>query len=579
MALREILARFGIQVDSGQLAAANKGILGAIGSLRTFGSVIAGTAIVRGVKDFVSDMVSVGDELGKTSAQLGIGVQELQSWRIAAQLSGASTKELTVGIRTLAKNALTAQTSASGEAAKAFKQLGVETETTDGHLKDSTTLLRDTGLALARVETNSERAALAQQLLGRSGTKLLPLFAKGEKGLEELLSKLEEYGGGIGPDAVKLSEQAADEFLLFSVATDSLKSKLAVALLPIISQVVGAISKIVSQISKWLEGTNLIQAALLSLGGILANMGFAALGRIGIRSLLSLARTVLIPLAKFALLVLIVDDLITLFKGGDSVIGRVLDRLFGEGSAKVIVREIKSIGSALGDLIWNFNEVDRTADGFISDNETRFTKFASTLASSTDQIVQDFSRAWELAKLDLSIFINSIPGRIKQGIRDAQSAAIELGLAIVQGIADKIREEADAVLEALTDILDGAIQSVKDRFGIKSPSRVTGDEIGEPLAMGVPAGAERLAGKAARMSARALERAAGLGAVSVSAATKPAAGGVSGGVLFQSDIRVSVEGGTPPGDRQIAKLRQGVRRELDDNKRATLAALRQLGVA
>jgi hypothetical protein len=48
-----------------------------------------------------------------------------------------------------------------------------------------------------------------------------------------------------------------------------------------------------------------------------------------------------------------------------------------------------------------------------------------------------------------------------------------------------------------------------------------------------------------------------------------------GRVIFKTDINIPITGGAP-GDPQITKLRQTMRRSLDDNRRATLAALRQV---
>ncbi len=47
-----------------------------------------------------------------------------------------------------------------------------------------------------------------------------------------------------------------------------------------------------------------------------------------------------------------------------------------------------------------------------------------------------------------------------------------------------------------------------------------------------------------------------------------------GGVVFKSDIALTVNGGSAS-DPQIQKLRQGVRSELRDNRRATMEALIQ----
>ena len=89
-------------------------------------------------------------------------------------------------------------------------------------------------------------------------------------------------------------------------------------------------------------------------------------------------------------------------------------------------------------------------------------------------------------------------------------------------------------------------------------------------------GAIGAAGAAGRITGDAIAAASGLGSKTLSAPARGGGGGgIAGGVVFKSDINLTVSGGSP-GDPQIAKLRQGVRSELRDNRRATLDALHQL---
>ena len=54
--------------------------------------------------------------------------------------------------------------------------------------------------------------------------------------------------------------------------------------------------------------------------------------------------------AGLALAWLALDDLVTMFRGGDSLIGRGIDAMFGTGSAKAFVEYIKSIPGSLAEV-------------------------------------------------------------------------------------------------------------------------------------------------------------------------------------------------------------------------------------
>lgn len=582
MALREIIARFGFQVDQRGLKQAETGISGVIGSFRTFGAVIAGSAIVRGVSNFVGEIVKVGDELGKTSKQLGLGVNELQAWQIAAQLSGASTQELTVGLRTLAKNALLAQ-QGSKQAADAYKSLGVEVEDASGNLKDTNTLFRETGLALGKVTNNTERTALAQQLLGRSGVKLIPIFEKGEAALDDLLGKLEEYGGGIGPDAVKLSEEAADQFLLFDLATDSLKSKLAVALLPILNQVVGGLSRLITWISKAAENTGLFKSLIASLGLVLGRVAIAKFGG----SILRLGRAALVPLLKFALLFLVIDDLIALFEGRGSVIGTFIDKIFGKGTAKAVVDAIKGVGKAVSDVIktGDFEAFDKALEDIFGppgqDIVADIVFTFDLVKEALDQFIDETGEGLDLVIADFKAWVGDLGDAIGAGALGIANDAADFGQAIIDGIIKAIKDGATAVVDTLGDVAKGAIAGAKKLIGANSPSTLAAKEVGAPLPQGVAMGAIDAARAAARRTAGALAVASTLASpTSVAAPSRAPRGGATnggvaaGGVVFKSEINLTVNGGSAS-DPSIQKLRQGLRSELRDNRRATLDALTQ----
>ncbi len=64
----------------------------------------------------------------------------------------------------------------------------------------------------------------------------------------------------------------------------------------------------------------------------------------------------------------------------------------------------------------------------------------------------------------------------------------QLGRNVVDGIVAGIRAAGDAIKNTLRGIIDGAIQSIRERLGISSPSKLTAEIIGKPMAQGVAVG-------------------------------------------------------------------------------------------
>jgi len=574
-ALREILARFGFEFDQRGMKAADKGIAGIVGGLRSFGVVLGAGVVARGIKNFVTDIVDAGDSLGKTATQLGISSTQLQAWQAAAGFAGVETTKFNQSMRVLQKNTLLAD-QGSKQAADGFRMLGVDIKDANGNLKTGDQLMREVGLSLGGLENSTERVALAQQLMGRSGAELLPLFAKGEQGLDEALAALERFGGGLSKDLIPLAEAAQDRFAEFDIATTSLKSRIAVALLPILNQLTLGLSKLVAWFSRTFEGTNTLQAALVVLGGVLAKL---AIGKFGM-ALLKLGRAALMPALKIAILILLVDDLISLFKGGDSVIGHFLDKLFGPGSARRVVKAITDITDAIKKGDWE-KAVHLAANALDSLGKSIVTFFSG---ESTGPIAEFFS---QVGAMIVRFFVEDVPEGFSQagaaivsaivGIigeilgfgPDWFAAAVELAEALIDGLVEGIKNGAAAVAEAVKNVAKDAVNAGKKLLRIKSPSGLAREEIGKPLIAGMfdPAEAMRSAERFAQTARAAIP----------SAVTAPRTGGAAiprGGIVFQSKIDLSVSGGSAS-DPQIQKLRQGIRSELTDNRRATLAALTQ----
>src|SRR5687767_9035101 len=106
MALREVLARFGIDFDGAALQRADRGVAGVVDRVKGLHGILAGSAFVgavlgftqglmnvaRGAVEMTRELANQADAIRDTSLQLGIGGVELQRWQHAANLSGVENE-------------------------------------------------------------------------------------------------------------------------------------------------------------------------------------------------------------------------------------------------------------------------------------------------------------------------------------------------------------------------------------------------------------------------------------------------------------------------------------------------------
>lgn len=362
-ALREVFAVFGIEVDDRELKKADKSVKGFGDQLKGLGktlrnttAVLGGFFAVKGLANFVDKFRAAGDLIDKTSFQMGMTTLEFQKMEFAAALSSVSVTNMSTGLRQLAKNAFEAQRG-SKPVQEVFDKIGVSIFGIDGTLKGTQELLTDVAGGIHGLANDTEKLAAAQTLLGRSGALLLPLFSEGAKGIREAGAEFTRLGGGISQETVKAAVELSDEMARMDTAFKGVKSTILRFILPALTRVTKFITDSSAAFTRFAKRTRAAEILLITLTGAFTTLSLALLKSFapGIaKAVLAfgpLALKVAIISAGIAAFALLIEDLIVLFQGGDSVIGEFIDTLFGIGAAKEFVNDVKTSFSVLSAFV------------------------------------------------------------------------------------------------------------------------------------------------------------------------------------------------------------------------------------
>ena len=182
-------------------------------SLATAGKAFAGLGIAAagavaalGVKSVMS-FAAAGDEIHKMALRTGFSTEELSRLRFAAEQSGADLGQLEKATRRMAGVILDADKGLS-TATDTLDLLGVSLSDLQAMTPEQQFAALTT--ALAGVEDASRRAALAEDLFGRSGAALLPLVAEGADGIAALKAEAEALGVVYSQEAAQSAADFAD---------------------------------------------------------------------------------------------------------------------------------------------------------------------------------------------------------------------------------------------------------------------------------------------------------------------------------------------------------------------------------
>lgn len=334
------------------------GLIERLKDFRTQVQLLAGSAVVVGVKRLVD---SIGD-IGEEAQRLGVTTDQFQRLRVLAEQNGTSVQSLGTAFRTLANSAV----QPTKESTAAFEKLSVSTKDANGQFKSTNDLFFEVAEALSKVGNETQRSALAQDLLGRSAQELKPIFAGGAAAIEAQRKALGEMNV-ISPETIAQADELSDSWKALGPSLLASAEPLLKILIPALTQLTQLVFKGIEAFGKWLKQTDLTSVAITALGAAVALKLLpglelmVGLGGGATKVLLGMAGAgakALWSFLRLALPLLAIEDFITFLRGGDSETGRLLDAVFGKGTAEGTLQTLKDLADAFKDL-WKW----MTGDG------------------------------------------------------------------------------------------------------------------------------------------------------------------------------------------------------------------------
>jgi len=389
MIVKELITKIGFDVDAKELKTLDSGIETlAAGFVGLLGTIAAASAALYGLVKSTAD--SVG-QIKDLSESLGITTDKLQELMVYAGGAGVSNEELGQSLGLLNRN-LVAAKDGSEETIKAFKKVGISaTDLKNGTVK-ADQALEQISKNFDKLPEGPERSALAMQLFGRSGARLIPMLNDMREGLTPTQQAIMDLGF-VSEDQVEATDKFARSLDFLNMAFRGIMKVVGVSFIPTAQEVVNTITEwivlnkdlIKTNILGFVKGLssglkvalNFALALVNSFKGVLRLMGglesatkgllvvltlisglailkgigsitmglFGLIGviqKVGMAAMLMQAKALAIPIligVAVAALFFIFEDFFVFLQGGDSIIGdlfkqfpklaQLLGRIFG----------------------------------------------------------------------------------------------------------------------------------------------------------------------------------------------------------------------------------------------------------
>ncbi len=258
------------------LRAAQKRLEAFGAGLRSIGTRMTalGVGILAPLAASAKTFASMGDSLDEMSARTGVSVEALSELALAAELSGADLETLEVGIRKMQK-AITEAAGGSKSAIDALAQLGL-------NVQDLVKLSPEQQFKLiadriSKIEDPTRKAALAMEIFGKSGTRLLPMIQDGAKGLEAFQEQARRLGLTISTQTAKDAALLADSLdILWRVLKQGVFI-IGSALAGTVRDLANAVTRTVVTITDWIKKNRELVVWVAKIAAVVAVAGVTLL--------------------------------------------------------------------------------------------------------------------------------------------------------------------------------------------------------------------------------------------------------------------------------------------------------------
>lgn len=232
------------ELNEGQDDAADSGskldeILGAAGistsAFTAAGAIGLASKAIKEMADFAKDAVmesaAYADNVLTLSTNFGVATDKIQEYLYMSELADTSIDTITGSISKLTKN-MDAARGGTGDAADAFRLLGIRVTDSNGQLRDSEEMFNEAIDRLGYIQNATERDALAMTLFGKSAMSLNSLIAAGSDGMAGYAQEAHNLGYVLTDEQLAVLGQVDDQFQRLDKTTEAIKNQLALEFAP-----------------------------------------------------------------------------------------------------------------------------------------------------------------------------------------------------------------------------------------------------------------------------------------------------------------------------------------------------------
>lgn len=225
-----------------------------IATAAKWGTAIVGgaTAAASGLTALATSSAATADNVDKMSQKIGVSREAYQELDFICSQSGMEVDKLQNGMKSLV-SAMDGAASGTSSNIEQFNKLGISVTDANGNMRSSEDVMWETFSALQGMENQTEKARLATELFGKSGTELMPLLNGASGSIDEMKQQAHDLGLVLSDESIDAGVSLTDTMDQMKRSLSGVVTRLGAELMPILQQVCQAVIDYMPQIISFFD--------------------------------------------------------------------------------------------------------------------------------------------------------------------------------------------------------------------------------------------------------------------------------------------------------------------------------------
>lgn len=426
------------------------------------GFAVAVKAAAFGASQWAQTIFPQIDAMSKLQTQTRSSVEALQEMGYLASQSGSDMESMSSSLTALTYAIGEFAETGEGAAANTIKKLGINVKNQQGMIRDTVDVYIEMADKLSKLSESDRLLALQEIGLDES---VLSTLRMTRSEIEAIKSEAREMG--------VFSQKDADQVTRYYTATNklqyvltSIQNTIAIGLAPVMTELAENFTSILKANAEWItKGLKWLGETILNvskaitrlmpvLAGLAVAFGVLKIATMNWGAVLAVVMSpVFLISAAIVGLLLIIDDLIVAFNGGESVIAKFFDSFFGIDIQPILKNIVKYFKWAFKEITHTIKEVVKIFDDVFS---AVIALFKGDFSGALSYIESASSRV-----IDLTL----------RGFKNLGKTVDKVlnGIGIdTQPIKDTYSDLSNFVSKIFNDLMDGntesALKTLKDGF-------------------------------------------------------------------------------------------------------------------